>query len=178
MHSPTLPRHFAQASHLRRVISSAIDMGLIAPLWCLGWAAGLLLLLSQGGLATQAEWLVSFLDQMAVYLFLALGWYTEHTRLCYGIAALYGLIHLFNLILFYQRGQTIGRWLTGLRLMRNDGERCSLSRYLFMRVLPLFIMMCIPVLGYLLIAVDAVMPFFGDRRSLRDRIAGTRVMPA
>lgn len=178
MHSPTLPRHFAQASHLRRVISSAIDMGLIAPLWCLGWAGGLLLLLSQGSLAAQAEWLVTFLDQMAVYLFLGLSWYAEHKQLCYGIAVLYGLIHLFNLVLFYQRGQTLGRWATGLRLMRNDGERCTLRRYLFMRVLPLFIMMLVPVLGYLLIAIDAAMPFFGDRRSLRDRIAGTRVIPA
>ncbi len=66
-------------------------------------------------------------------------------------------------------GQTLGKWLLGLRVVTVDGGPVSLARAL------------LRVAGYLLSALPLYLVFFwvlfdSDRRALHDRLAGTVVV--
>jgi uncharacterized RDD family membrane protein YckC len=72
------------------------------------------------------------------------------------------------------RGQTIGKRLLGLRIVRLDGSRATFQSALVVRAMVTMLLDLVP--GFAL--VDALFIFRGDRRCLHDLIAGTKVVDA
>jgi uncharacterized RDD family membrane protein YckC len=85
-------------------------------------------------------------------------------------------IGLVNLRLVALYGQTIGKRLLDIRMVRSDGSRLSPVRFVFARWLPLAILKSIPWLGFAIFLIDSLLIFGGDRRCLHDLIADTIVV--
>ena len=98
------------------------------------------------------------------------------------IAGLAGLAMLaffiYSATLVYRYGQTVGKRIMGIRVVRSDGSRVAFSRFIFLRWLPLFIVGIIPWIGYLSGLVDALLIFRDSHQCLHDNIADTRVVTA
>lgn len=87
-----------------------------------------------------------------------------------------GVLFVVDLVLLSRYGQTIGKRLVGLRIVRTDGSRASLGRLFWIRsVLPGVIAM-IPILGWVFELFDLGMIFGEERRTLHDRMADTIVV--
>ena len=78
--------------------------------------------------------------------------------------------------LLHRYGQTIGKKLLGIRIVRGDLSRCGLRRVVFLRMLPFSLVGLIPLVGPLVGLVDALMIFGDDHRTLHDRVADTVVV--
>jgi uncharacterized RDD family membrane protein YckC len=68
------------------------------------------------------------------------------------------------------RGQTLGKWATGLRIERRDGDPAGIGRILVRHTLGYMLSLIIFGLGFLLAAFDS------QGRALHDMIAGTLVV--
>jgi uncharacterized RDD family membrane protein YckC len=87
----------------------------------------------------------------------------------------------------HTRGQSVGKRLLGIRIMRSSGERATLSRIIFARYLPTQAVGIVPVIGMLYALIDilvhlprfASMPARYDRRYHRGQglTAPTRARP-
>ena len=93
-----------------------------------------------------------------------------------GLAMLAFVIYSISLV--YRYGQTIGKRVMGIRVVRTDGSRVAFSRFVFLRWLPMFIVGIIPWIGYLSGLVDALLIFRDSHQCLHDNIADTRVVTA
>lgn len=82
---------------------------------------------------------------------------------------------LASLWLMHTRGQTLGKALAGVRMVRSDGSRASLARLLFRRELPIAVISAIPF-GALLIGLESLQIFGKERRCAHDRVADTIVV--
>ncbi|MGD8926090.1 MAG: RDD family protein [Thioalkalispiraceae bacterium] len=91
-----------------------------------------------------------------------------------------GLIILLsiNIYYLYQNGQTIGKRLLGIKIIRNDGDRASLPRLLFLRMFLVNLIGNIPYIGMVFVLVDPLFIFRADRRCIHDLIADTKVIVA
>jgi uncharacterized RDD family membrane protein YckC len=88
------------------------------------------------------------------------------------------VVIVINFVLLYRNGQTIGKRMMNIKVVRFDGSRCALSRFIFARWLPVALMGAIPLIGYAVSLVDPLMIFRGDHRCLHDLIADTIVVKA
>jgi uncharacterized RDD family membrane protein YckC len=75
-------------------------------------------------------------------------------------------------------GQTWGKRILRIRIADLDGGKPSLATLIGRRYLPIQVVALVPLLGNLLVLVDILMVFRGDRRCAHDLIAGTRVVKA
>ncbi|HET9329642.1 MAG TPA: RDD family protein [Steroidobacteraceae bacterium] len=82
-------------------------------------------------------------------------------------------LHSYTLV---KGGQTIGKYLLGVRIADLDGGVPPLWRIAVLRYLPLHVVSFFGSLGGLVLAVDDLMIFRDDRRCLHDLICGTRVL--
>jgi uncharacterized RDD family membrane protein YckC len=74
-------------------------------------------------------------------------------------------------------GQTVGKKLTGIRIVGLDGEVPGLAKVIFLRYFPVWCVSLIPsIVGGLLVLTDLLFIFRSDRRCIHDLIAGTRVV--
>ena len=94
----------------------------------------------------------------------------------FGIYAL-GVV-IVNLIWLHRYGQTIGKRLLKIAIVRTTGERCSLLRIIFARIVPVGVLGAIPFVGWLFSLGDPLLIFREDRRCLHDLIADTMVVKA
>ena len=78
--------------------------------------------------------------------------------------------------LLHTEGQTIGKKLLGLRIVRSSGERATLGRLFGLRYLVGWILVMIPFLGMIYALVDCLLIFRGSRQCLHDNIADTIVV--
>jgi uncharacterized RDD family membrane protein YckC len=99
-------------------------------------------------------------------------------RMVWAMLAGAGLFLLLQGWLLVTRGQTIGKLLLGMRIVRNDGSRASAGRLLGMRYGIGFVLSAIPVAGSLYALVDSLLIFRGSRKCLHDNIADTIVVKA
>jgi uncharacterized RDD family membrane protein YckC len=76
------------------------------------------------------------------------------------------------------RGQTIGKALLKVRIVRSDGSRASLLRIVGLRFLPTTVISLIPLVGGLYATIDSLLIFRESRRCLHDNIADTIVVKA
>ncbi|MBO6938254.1 MAG: RDD family protein [Deltaproteobacteria bacterium] len=122
-----------------------------------------------GGLAFQLPVLAGTAGAMATS--------SQHAwRLGWIIAiVLSGAWGLVSLWLLYTRGQTLGKALAGVRMVRSDGSRASLARLLFRRELPIAVLNALPF-GALVVLLESSPVFGARRRCTHDWIADTIVV--
>jgi uncharacterized RDD family membrane protein YckC len=90
-------------------------------------------------------------------------------------------ILLFLLIQGYllaTTGQTIGKKLVGLRIVRSNGERGDATHVIGLRYLLIWVIAAIPVVGWVFALIDVLMIFRDSRKCLHDNIADTIVVKA
>ncbi len=91
-----------------------------------------------------------------------------------GLLAMLGMA-MYQVYLAAQTGQTIGKRMMGIRVVRTDGSPVDLVRILFLRnLVPMVINAACGIFGL----VDPLFIFSEDRRCLHDHIADTKVVTA
>ena len=89
----------------------------------------------------------------------------------------FGVLVLVQFCLLAWRGQSVGKLLFGLRIVRfPDHTPAGFVRAFLLRGTVPFLLEQIPVLGLLVWAVDSCFIFRQDQRCLHDLIAGTKVV--
>lgn len=83
-----------------------------------------------------------------------------------------------QLVMLHRHGQTLGKRLMGIRIVRSDGSRAGLGRLFLLRGLVPGLIGAIPMLGMFFALIDALFIFADDRRCLHDRFADTIVVDA
>jgi len=87
---------------------------------------------------------------------------------------------IYNFVLLHRQGQTIGKRIMNICVLRSDGSRCSLRRYIFLRFFPVLLIAGIldtaGPLGTIFSVVDSLMIFRDSRQCLHDVIADTIVV--
>ena len=79
---------------------------------------------------------------------------------------------------FLQNGQTVGKRLLGIKIVRKDGSPIAATRIITHRFLPVQVAALVPVIGPFLVLVDCLLIFRKDKNTLHDDIAGTKVIQA
>ena len=92
-------------------------------------------------------------------------------------AAIVG-VFIYTGVLVYRYGQTIGKRVMGIRVVRTDGTRVAFSRFIFLRWLPVALLGMIPFLGYIISLLDILLIFRENRLCIHDNIADTKVVTA
>jgi uncharacterized RDD family membrane protein YckC len=85
---------------------------------------------------------------------------------------------IYTLVLLYRSGQTIGKKIVGIRIVRTDGSRAGLLRILGLRYIVPGVISAIPLLGFFFALADALVIFGEQRRCIHDYIADTIVVDA
>jgi uncharacterized RDD family membrane protein YckC len=95
-------------------------------------------------------------------------------------AAIFGFLVFLaiNGYLLSSSGQTVGKRLLGIRIVRSNGETADFARIAFIRYLPTSAAQMIPVLGYIYPLIDVLLIFRSSRKCLHDSIADTIVVKA
>jgi uncharacterized RDD family membrane protein YckC len=78
--------------------------------------------------------------------------------------------------LLQTRGQTIGKMLLGIRILRTDGSRATLARLAGLRYFANSVLALVPVVGWLYGLLDSLMIFRQSRKCLHDNLADTIVV--
>jgi uncharacterized RDD family membrane protein YckC len=81
-----------------------------------------------------------------------------------------------QLVLLYRHGQTVGKKLVGIRIVRSDGSRAGLRRIFLLRSLVPGLIGAIPLIGPLFSLTDSLFIFGEERRCVHDLIADTIVV--
>ncbi len=74
------------------------------------------------------------------------------------------------------RGQTIGKGILQLRIVRKDGSPADRTHIILKRLLPVQIAAQVPIIGSLAVLVDSLCVFRAGRNTLHDDIADTKVI--
>jgi len=80
--------------------------------------------------------------------------------------------------LLVTRGQTIGKALLKLRIVRPDGSRASIGRVIGLRYAAPALLNVMPAVGMIFTLGDVLFIFRESRRCLHDQIADTIVVQA
>jgi uncharacterized RDD family membrane protein YckC len=87
------------------------------------------------------------------------------------------LIFLLNVILLSVRGQSVGKWLLRIRIVRDpDNERVGFLRGFLLRDGVTLLIKLVPFVGTIYVWINGLFIFNAERRCLHDFIAGTRVV--
>jgi uncharacterized RDD family membrane protein YckC len=97
-----------------------------------------------------------------------------------GLGMLIGLIvwAAITIVLVKRNGQTIGKKLIGIKVVRSDGSPISLGRIFLLRNLVPGLIAAIPLAGLVFVLVDHLMIFSDKRQCLHDRFADSIVIRA
>ncbi|MEP7099651.1 MAG: RDD family protein [Burkholderiales bacterium] len=99
-------------------------------------------------------------------------------RFALQLIASFALFILVQGYLLATQGQTIGKKLLGLRIVRSNGERASVVRLIGLRYFLGWIIAVIPVVGMVYALVDCLMIFRESHQCIHDNIADTMVIKA
>ena len=92
------------------------------------------------------------------------------------MTVLFCVIVVIDCVMLHKYGQTMGKRIVGIKIMRTDGERISLRRVIGLRTLPISILSRIPFVGWLIALADSLMIFGAERRCLHDVFADSIVI--
>lgn len=81
-----------------------------------------------------------------------------------------------NGYLLARDGQTVGKKLMKIRILRSDGEKATFGRLIGLRLLPLWLVNLIPLIGGICALADVLFIFRDSRKCLHDNIADTVVV--
>jgi uncharacterized RDD family membrane protein YckC len=85
---------------------------------------------------------------------------------------------LINGYFLAQSGQSIGKKMLGIKIVRTDGSQPPLSHIALRRLGPMYLAQIIPMIGPLLAMVDILLIFRSSRQCVHDQIADTKVVKA
>lgn len=80
--------------------------------------------------------------------------------------------------LVHRNGQTVGKKLVGIKVVRADGSRAKVGRIFWVRNVPFWLVAYIPYIGGLISLLDSLMIFRDSRQCLHDQLADTSVVQA
>jgi uncharacterized RDD family membrane protein YckC len=100
---------------------------------------------------------------------------TAMLALMVGAFLAYGI---YQLVMLHRRGQTFGKKLMGVRIVRTDGSRAGLGRIFWLRYFVPGAIGNIPLLGILFALADPLFIFGEEKRCLHDLFADTIVVDA
>lgn len=110
---------------------------------------------------------------------LQIWWQFAQTGAWFYVGVLWSLLILaVNLYLMYTYGQSIGKRLVGIKMVRPDGTRASLLRLFLVRYVANTAITMVPGAGGLYSLVDILMIFGKERRCVHDYLADTIVIDA
>lgn len=91
-----------------------------------------------------------------------------------------GFLAIFavDLVMLHRTGQTIGKRLLNVKIVRTDGDRAGLTRIFFLRMVVPGLIGGIPFVGSIFSIVDPLFIFQESRRCVHDLIADTMVVIA
>jgi uncharacterized RDD family membrane protein YckC len=98
-----------------------------------------------------------------------------HASMWLGAIAL-ALYFVVNLVLLSRHGQTFGKRVFGIRIVRTDGTRATLARIFWLRAVVPGLVAAIPLVGSVFELADMLTIFGAERRTIHDRIADTIVI--
>jgi uncharacterized RDD family membrane protein YckC len=81
-------------------------------------------------------------------------------------------------VLVSRNGQTVGKKLLGIKVVRGDGSRATLGRIFWLRNVIIGVVSAIPILGSAVALIDNLLIFRQSRQCLHDQIADTIVINA
>lgn len=90
------------------------------------------------------------------------------------VAALAVLV--VNCVMIHRSGQTMGKRMLDIAVVRSDGDRIGLGRYILLRVIVVSLLGVIPLVGRFIGLIDVLLIFGKERRCLHDLIADTIVV--
>ena len=96
---------------------------------------------------------------------------------------------IWNIVLLYRYGQTVGKKLLGIRVVRTDGSRVTFARFFFLRGLATAVICAVvggiigaiahfPFAGNVMNLLDWLLIFRASHQCLHDNIADTKVVTA
>lgn len=86
---------------------------------------------------------------------------------------------ILNGYLLSRYGQTIGKKVVGTKIVSVDSDEIlPLWKIFFIRYLPVNVVSQTPLVGPLLVIIDSLFIFRGDKRCIHDLVAGTKVIKA
>lgn len=77
-----------------------------------------------------------------------------------------------------RKGQTIGKSLLGICIVRKDGSPIEVQRIIGLRMIPMQIAALLPGINIVILLLDCLLIFRKGRNTLHDDIAGTKVIIA
>lgn len=83
---------------------------------------------------------------------------------------------LLNGYFLYRSGQTIGKKILGIQIVRSDGQVPGLGWLFLRRMLPTWFMYWCPILNVLLFPLDSLLIFRQSGQCLHDQFADTHVV--
>ncbi len=83
---------------------------------------------------------------------------------------------IWNIVWLSRYGQTIAKRILKIRIIRSDGEPVGMGRLLGLRIILMWVLESIPLLGPLFSLVNVCFIFRDDRRCIHDLIADTIVV--
>ena len=88
---------------------------------------------------------------------------------------LFGLL-IMNLVLLARNGQTLGKKLLGIKIIRSNHEKASFTRVFWLRTVVNSLITMIPAVGSIYSLVDVLFIFSQNKQCLHDLIADTIVV--
>lgn len=85
---------------------------------------------------------------------------------------------IYNMVRLVRTGQTVGKTICNLRVVRMHGEPPTADHFVWRREIILSLLGLIPILGGFIGIADALAIFGAESRCLHDRLADTRVIEA
>lgn len=85
---------------------------------------------------------------------------------------------VITIVLVHRNGQSIGKWLVNIKVVRRDGSRASLGRIFWLRNFVNWIPSAIPIVGNFYWVVDSLFIFGARQQCIHDLIADTIVVNA
>ncbi len=83
---------------------------------------------------------------------------------------------IYQLYLLYANGQTLGKKLLGIKIVRSDGSRAGFWRIVLLRYLVPGVIGAIPFVGFLFGLADPLFIFGEEKRCIHDLFADTIVV--
>lgn len=166
------PSAMVTATRGSRLLAVIVDMSPVLVIAIIGGilAAAMIPGLMAGNFTPQGAAVTVFGFLMLVFGLVCLGWL------------------IWNIVLLYRYGQTVGKKVMGIRVVRMDGSRVSFPRFVFLRWLGMVVIggivggVCgalhIRYVGNLVSLVDTLLIFGPASRCLHDYIADTQVVTA
>lgn len=87
-------------------------------------------------------------------------------------------VFLINCYLLWRDGQTLGKKVVGIRIVRLNGTRASFVRIFILRILAPGVIGWVPIVGFLFGLANVLFIFGPARRCLHDYMADTIVVQA